>query len=131
MPVPELPSPAEVQTLLHHQTRRRNPADGYYLINREENIAALTRLQQGYPSLRDRAICRSLARRLRLYGAGFTTFKSLADVAPERLTSVIELAGFKAPFDPSSWPRQAGLAARGEWAALEALQDELTGGRGG
>jgi DNA-directed RNA polymerase subunit beta' len=31
--------------------------------------------------------------------------------------------------DPSSWPEQARLAAAGDWAALEALQDQLLGGR--
>ena len=31
--------------------------------------------------------------------------------------------------DPSTWPEQASLAAAGEWDALQALQDELKGGR--
>ena len=64
-----------------------------------------------------------------LYAAGITTFKALADATPERITSIVEAADFSAPFDAASWPRQAGLAAAGDWDALQALQDELTGGR--
>jgi hypothetical protein len=64
-----------------------------------------------------------------LYAAGITTFKALADAAPERITSIVQAADFSAPFDASSWPRQAGLAAAGDWDALQVLQDELTGGR--
>ena len=30
---------------------------------------------------------------------------------------------------PDSWPRQAALAANGDWETLEKLQDELQGGR--
>ncbi len=64
-----------------------------------------------------------------LYSAGLTTFAALAEATPERLAEVLRSAGFAAPFDASSWPEQATLAARGEWDALKALQDRLTGGR--
>jgi hypothetical protein len=33
--------------------------------------------------------------------------------------------------DPSTWPEQGSLASAGEWDALQALQDELKGGRRG
>jgi predicted flap endonuclease-1-like 5' DNA nuclease len=64
-----------------------------------------------------------------LYEAGITTFAEMAGEPPERLTDIVKNAGFAAPFDASSWPRQAELAADGEWDALAALQDELIGGR--
>jgi predicted flap endonuclease-1-like 5' DNA nuclease len=64
-----------------------------------------------------------------LYQAGISTYAELAAQTPERLTEIVKAAGFAAPFDAGSWPRQAGLAANGEWDALTALQDELTGGR--
>jgi hypothetical protein len=64
-----------------------------------------------------------------LYNGGITTFKALADAAPDAIKSMVDAAGFSAPFDPASWPRQAGLAAAGDWDALTKLQDELTGGR--
>ena len=66
-----------------------------------------------------------------LHEAGLTTFRALSGATPEKLTQIVEAAGFKAPFDPSSWPQQAELAARGDWAALETLQDQLVGGREG
>ena len=64
-----------------------------------------------------------------LYGAGLTSFAALAKATPEQLAEALKGAGFAAPFDASSWPEQAALAARGEWEALKALQDRLTGGR--
>lgn len=64
-----------------------------------------------------------------LHEAGLTTFRALAGATPERLTGIVEAADFKAPFDASSWPQQAELAAKGDWGALEALQARLKGGR--
>jgi hypothetical protein len=32
-------------------------------------------------------------------------------------------------FDPTTWPQQADLAAKGEWDKLKELQDKLDGGR--
>jgi hypothetical protein len=31
--------------------------------------------------------------------------------------------------DPTTWPEQAGIAAKGDWEALEQLQAMLKGGR--
>jgi len=31
--------------------------------------------------------------------------------------------------DPTTWPQQAGMAAKGEWDALKTWQDELQGGK--
>jgi len=31
--------------------------------------------------------------------------------------------------DPSTWPKQAELAAKGKWDQLAILQDELSGGK--
>lgn len=64
-----------------------------------------------------------------LYDGGITTYKALSDAAPDAIKSMVDAAGFSAPFDPASWPRQAGLAAGGDWDALDKLQAELTGGR--
>jgi hypothetical protein len=65
-----------------------------------------------------------------LHQAGLTTFKAVAEATPDKITEIVKAAGFAAPFDASSWPEQAGLAAKGDWAALEALQEKLVGGRG-
>jgi hypothetical protein len=31
--------------------------------------------------------------------------------------------------DPGSWPKQSGMAAQGDWDALEEYQDFLNGGK--
>jgi predicted flap endonuclease-1-like 5' DNA nuclease len=64
-----------------------------------------------------------------LQAAGITTFAELAAATPEHISQIVKAADFKAPFDPASWPEQAALAASGDWEALDALQDDLQGGR--
>ena len=65
-----------------------------------------------------------------LQEAGFRTYASLSRASNKRLNKVLEDAGsrFKSR-DPESWPRQASLAAKGEWDQLDELQDELSAGR--
>lgn len=64
-----------------------------------------------------------------LHEAGITTFAILAASSVENLEKIVrEDAGIRVAF-PDTWPEQAKLAAAGEWAALEKLQDELKGGR--
>lgn len=60
--------------------------------------------------------------------AGITTFASLAEVDVAKLQGILDAAEIRLG-DPSTWPEQAKLAASGDWAALEKLQDELQGGR--
>lgn len=65
-----------------------------------------------------------------LYGAGIQTFAQLAATDEARLKEVLAAAGDRYRLaDPSSWPDQARLAAAGDWAALQTLQDNLKGGR--
>lgn len=63
-----------------------------------------------------------------LQAAGITTFAQLAATDVSRLDQIVREAGITLA-DPVTWPEQASLAAAGEWDALEALQDELKGGR--
>lgn len=63
------------------------------------------------------------------YEHGVTTFKQVAALSPEVITKTLKDGGFKAPFNPESWPEQATLAAEGKWDELKELQDNLTGGR--
>ncbi|MFT4606023.1 MAG: putative flap endonuclease-1-like 5' DNA nuclease, partial [Rhodothermales bacterium] len=65
-----------------------------------------------------------------LVEGGFDTFAKLAkaDVAP--LQEILTAAGPRYnQHTPDTWPRQAALAAAGDWDALQKLQDELDGGR--
>lgn len=64
-----------------------------------------------------------------LYQAGISTYADLAAREPEEIGSIVKAASFRAPFDPATWPKQAELAAKGDWDALQDLQDELSGGR--
>jgi predicted flap endonuclease-1-like 5' DNA nuclease len=62
--------------------------------------------------------------------SGILTFAQLAQTDVNRLRAILQEAGprFKM-IVPESWPEQAGLAAKGEWDALQKLQDELDGGK--
>jgi predicted flap endonuclease-1-like 5' DNA nuclease len=64
-----------------------------------------------------------------LYQNGIHSYADLADCDVELLRAI--LTGGGAAFrmaDPSSWPRQARLAAAKDWVRLQALKEELTGG---
>ena len=63
-----------------------------------------------------------------LNAAGITTFAQLAEADVEKLREVLAEAKLQM-MDPSGWMEQAELAAKGDWDALEKLQDELKGGR--
>jgi len=60
--------------------------------------------------------------------AGINTFAQLAETDVEKLQAILDGAGIRLG-NPATWPKQARLAAAGEWEALETLQDELQGGR--
>ncbi len=65
-----------------------------------------------------------------LKAGGITTWVELANADPEAIRAVLVAADERHRIhDPGSWPRQARLAAVGEWDALKTLQDQLTAGR--
>ncbi len=58
------------------------------------------------------------------------TFKDLSKISAKKLKGILEVAGSKFQVhDPSSWPKQAKLAAADKWEELEELQKELIGGK--
>ena len=63
-----------------------------------------------------------------LNAAGLTTYSQLAGAAVDQLQEILDAAGYQY-MNPGSWPEQARLAAAGDWDALKALQEELSGGR--
>ncbi len=65
-----------------------------------------------------------------LHAAGIDTFEKMAASTPEALKEILDAAegNFNAQ-DPSSWPEQAALAAKGNWDELKTLQDQLIGGK--
>ncbi len=63
-----------------------------------------------------------------LQAAGIETYAQLASTDVERLEQILGGADIRLA-DPGTWPEQAGLAAAGDWDALERLQSQLKGGR--
>lgn len=63
-------------------------------------------------------------------GIGIRTWAELSATEVSLLRTMLNDAGqrFKA-HDPTTWPEQAGLLARGDWAAFKALTDRLDSGR--
>lgn len=59
---------------------------------------------------------------------GITSFAQLADTKIDKLNHILQEASLKM-VDPSTWPEQAKLAAKGKKKELEALQDKLRAGR--
>jgi len=66
-----------------------------------------------------------------LQAAGIATFAQLAASNADQIEQTLNDAdpNLANLADPTSWPQQAQLAAEGKWDELEALQDELKGGR--
>lgn len=65
-----------------------------------------------------------------LHNAGIKTWRELSNSSVSKIQEVLSEAGDRFRLaDPATWPQQAGLAADGDWDALEELQDKLTGGR--
>lgn len=65
-----------------------------------------------------------------LKAGGINTWSELAAADVTRIQTILDEAGprYKLAI-PRTWPQQAGLAAKGEWKALKALQDDLRGGK--
>ena len=63
-----------------------------------------------------------------LQESGIRTFSQLAASKRGVLHQILLDAGIRIGF-PETWPEQAALAAKADWAALEGLQNGLQGGR--
>ncbi len=65
-----------------------------------------------------------------LNAAGIVTFADLGKAKKTELKAILEAAGSRYKMhDPSTWAKQAKLAAKGDWDKLNQLQAELNGGR--
>ena len=61
---------------------------------------------------------------------GVSTWAKLAKTSIKKIQSVLDAAGPRYRMaEPSTWPQQADLAAKGKWDELEKLQDYLDGGK--
>lgn len=66
-----------------------------------------------------------------LQAAGIATFAQLAEADSKQLEKILEEENpnLLRLANPGTWPEQARLAASGQWAELEDLQNQLHGGR--
>ncbi len=65
-----------------------------------------------------------------LNAAGITTFTQLAEMPAEKVKEILENANARVGhLDPTTWAKQAQLAAEGKMDELKSLQDELKGGK--
>ncbi|HGY08814.1 MAG TPA: hypothetical protein ENK37_02000 [Oceanithermus profundus] len=63
---------------------------------------------------------------------GIRTFRQLAQTSVEQLRAILQEAGPRFRLaDPTTWPRQAQMAAEERWDELQDYQDALQGGREG
>jgi len=61
---------------------------------------------------------------------GIRTFADLGKAKQTTLKEILTAAGPRYKMhNPGSWPKQAKLAAKGNWNELKALQDKLSGGK--
>jgi len=61
---------------------------------------------------------------------GIMTWRELADAPEEKVQKMLDDAGPRYRIhSPSTWAKQAALAADAKWEELEKLQDELDGGK--
>jgi len=64
--------------------------------------------------------------------AGIMNWKQLAEVSTAKIQEVLTAAGGRYRLaDPTTWPKQAGLADAGKWKELKTYQDALKGGKMG
>jgi len=65
-----------------------------------------------------------------LAAAGILTFADLSAKSADDVKAILTEAGGRFKMhDPTTWPMQAGMAAKGEWDALKKWQDESDGGK--
>lgn len=64
-----------------------------------------------------------------LHDNGILNFKQLSKAKATKLKKILSDAGARYKMhDPTTWPEQAAMAAKGEWSKLKSYQDFLKGG---
>ena len=64
-----------------------------------------------------------------LHNSGIFTFKQLSKTKADKLRKILGEGGSRYKMhDPTTWPEQSAMAAKGEWEKLKTYQDFLKGG---
>jgi len=65
-----------------------------------------------------------------LYTAGVQTYGQLSVLSPQKISEILIASNPRFQMhDPGTWPRQAALAAAGNWQKLKEWQEVLDGGK--
>lgn len=65
-----------------------------------------------------------------LHNAGIKSWRQLSEASADSIKQILENGGSSFQLaDPTTWPKQAGLAADGKWDELKAYQDFLNAGK--
>lgn len=64
-----------------------------------------------------------------LVGSGISTYAKLSETSAEEIKEILtDASSTMAHLDPTSWPKQAKMAAEGNWDELKEWQDSVKGG---
>ena len=108
----------EMERMMHLEAERRIAMTRYGFVARTRDRDDLTLVEGIGPKIEEI-----------LLAAHVDTYTKLAMTPVEEIRTLLDGAGanFKVS-NPGTWPRQAALIVRGDWAELRRWQDELIGG---
>jgi len=109
----------------------KNAAADRVQVNQVRNVVAATPVVEKIQN-DDLKIIEGIGPKLEviLKDAGIHSFRQLSQKSPEQISEILSKSDPRFQVhDPATWPRQAELAANGDWDRLKIWQDELNGGR--
>ena len=128
----------EAKTLLEHSLAEKEAVEQKMKEVSEQHLSQMDKLQTQIDELQRNSRKTSTVRRdnlkrisgitpkieTLLRAAGLDSFENLSAATPAALQNVIETAGKRyQKLDPSSWPKEARIAATGNWDELKSFQD--------
>ncbi len=124
---PEGGDPAKVEA----EAMQANPAEGLQAESAQVESVLVDAQVSEAPEPEDLTQIEGIGSKAKsiLHESGILTFAQVAAMSAEDLMKTLKEGGFRAPFNPETWPEQASLAANGDWDTLKKLQDSLSGGQ--
>ena len=107
-----------MERVAHMEVERRTAMTRYGFVPRVRDRDDLTLIEGIGPKIEEV-----------LLAVHIDTFSKLAVTPVEELRQILDRSGGNFSMaNPGTWPRQAALVVRGDWADLRRWQDELIGG---